>query len=466
MVSLKARPIAVGMTMAPWLAAGCPVAKPVLPDPPPTGASEEGTSTSEAGASTGDAPPPATGDEGTTTTDGATGTTAGEPACDLHDGACEPAAAPWWDPAWAHRRRIEVGGVLPLPLTDVVVPVRLGAGFEYGCARPDGADLRFVDDAGVVLAHELDDWGSGASTVAWVRVPVLEPTGAAFWLYYGHDGHEGDEPPAAPPGEVWPQALGYAAVLHFGGALSDARGQHHGEPAVADGPPYVDEGVVGRAVHYEPIVVDARAELSGSDELDDALIASESLTITAWARTTPNVAAPARFRSVLSRGSTQWSLTIYDPVGEYDFYPPAYACFVHRCVAPECVGVELDAFDNHFLIGTVPVVEHPVMPMWHHVAVTFQPSLAGALYEKRLYVDGELDEEAVGPLPLPWDGMASHTEPWTIGAGPLGPEESAFHGELDELRIATQAWSPDRIRAEHAYTGDPTLVTVGAAECP
>lgn len=452
MVSLKARYTVAGML--PWLVTGCPTAKPVLPELPEAGASDEGGSTSlEMDTSSGGSHDSSASSD----TSNAEASTGGELACTLSDGACEPGAAPWWDSAWAHRRRIEVGPALGEPLVDAVVPVRLDAGFEYGCARADGADLRFVGDDGMVMAHELDEWIVGSTMVAWVRIPSLEPGGAAFWLYYGN------EAASAEPAEVWSSALGYEVVLHLGGDLEDARGLHDAEPAAGEGPFYVEDGMVGRAVHYEDILVDARAELSGSDEIDDAIIASQSLTVTAWIRATPDVASPTPFRSVVSRGSSYWSLTVHDPVADFDFVPPAPASFVNRCYVPECEDM-VDAFGNHFLESTAAVVEHPVTAMWHHVAATYEP-VAGGEYAKRVYVDGELDAEVVGPLPLPWEMIALHTEPLTLGAGPLNPEEAVFHGEIDEVRIASLAWDAGRIRAEHAYAGQPGLVTVGAGEC-
>lgn len=441
--------------LVPWLVMGCPAAKPVLPEQPDAGSSEEGGATSRGmEASSGESLDASAGPG----TSGGEASTGDEPACTLSEGACEAGAAPWWDPAWAHRRRIEVGPAAGEALVDAVVPVRLGAGFEYGCARADGADLRFVGDDGNVMAHELDEWIVGSTSVAWVRIASLDPGGAAFWLYHGN------EAASAEPAEVWSSALGYEAVLHLGGDLEDARGLHDAKPAVGDdGPFYVDDGVVGRAVHYEDILVDARAELSGSEAIDDAILASESFTIAAWIRATPDVASSSRFRSVVSRGSAHWSLTVHDPVGDFDFVPPAPASFVTRCHVTECEG-SVDAFGNHFLESTAAVVEHPVIARWHHVAATYE-AVASGEHAKRLYVDGELDAEVVEPLPLPWGMMALHTEPLTLGAGPLNPEEAVFHGEIDEVRIASRAWDAERIRAEHAYAGQPELVTVGPAEC-
>ncbi len=450
MVSLKARWLAVGMV--PWLVAGCPV-KPVLPALASETTGDDGSTSLEASGSSSSTTGP--GSAGSSTSDGSEGSTTGAAACTVED-ACAPGSATWWNSSWSHRRRVEVSAALEESLDDMVVPVRLDAGFEYGCARADGADLRFVDGEGTVMAHELDEWRPGMASVAWVRVPSLGATGASFWLYHGNPAATAEH------AEVWSQDLGHQSVLHFGGDLDDARGLHPGEPAVTGEPSYADDGVVGRAIHYEEILIDARAEIVGSDEIDDAIIASEALTVTAWIRPTPNVAAPGPYRTVLSRGSALWSMTVYDSTVPYAFSPPAYASFIHRC--SELLDCLLaDDYGNHSLVSTAAVIEHPVTAAWHHVAITFEAT--GGTYDKRIYIDGELDEQLVAPTPLAWDTMQLHTEPLTIGAGPLDSAQSVFQGEIDELRIASEAWEAERIRAEHAYTGQAELVTVGAVEC-
>jgi hypothetical protein len=436
------------------LVAGCPTPRPLLPELPAGETGTGGSSTSGGTAASSSSSGSTTGDAASTTTETIDGSdssssTTGSEVCEPPEGGCMPGPEPWWDEAWDHRRRleIEVPAGVDASLTDAVVPVRLDATLDWACLRDDGGDLRFVTDEGVLLAHELDEWQPGQAALIWVRLPALDSSWTSPWLYYGNAAAE------AEPAEVWPQALGY---------LDDATGQHHGQPAEGLDPTYFEDGVLGRAVHYESILLESRTELMGSEEIDAAMAASESFTVTAWLRATPDVAAPTPFRAVVTRGSAHWSMSIRDPtVNEYDFFPPVYMLFSSDCVDPACDPI-VDAFDNHFLDGTVPIIEDAVVAVWHHAAIVYEPA-GGGNFHKRLYVDGELDTELTAFLPILWDSL--EVEPITIGAGPVTPDQFAFHGEIDEVRIASQAWDAERIRAEHVYAAEPGLVTVQEAEC-
>ena len=100
------------------------------------------------------------------------------------------------------------------PLANFPAPVVLGedlqAGFSYGMFESDsGADLRFADEHGNILAHEIDTWDTNGHSLVWVRVPSLneETSVIAYW---------GSEtvPPPPPASDTWSE--NYYAVWHFG----------------------------------------------------------------------------------------------------------------------------------------------------------------------------------------------------------------------------------------------------------
>lgn len=455
---MRRRRMGLGAGLGMVWVAGCPTAKPVLPALPEagssTGGSSEGTSTGGASGVVDTGSSSAAG-AGTTET-GEAGSSSGEPPlCELPGDACAAPSSAWWDDAWAYRRPVTITSPLASPLVDAIVPVRLDETFDFGCARIDGADLRFVDDDGIVFPHELDQWQPGEGAVAWVRVGQLDVAGQSLWLYHGN------ERALAPTDEVWPASLGMQAVLHFGGDLDDARGEHHGRPAV-DGarPQYTSQGIVGAAVHYEPILFNARVELMGSDAIDDAIEAAGAMTVTTWVHSTPAVASPTEYQTVVTRGSELWSLIVYSE-GDSTFLPPAFMLFLSRCLG---CAAPLDPFGNHRLLGSTSVIEDPVEPAWHHVAIVHE--WQDPDYRKALYVDGELDEEYIGAVTFPWELTPFDTASITIGAG-QGVDAGlyAFHGEIDEVRIASATWEPARVRAEHAFGRDPKLVSVAAPEC-
>lgn len=75
----------------------------------------------------------------------------------------------------------------------------------------DGSTLRFVDDSGAVLAHEIEQLGAsgGPPLIAWVRVPQLDPQTTITVEY-------GPGVPARSTQPVWGPE--FAAVYHFAGS--------------------------------------------------------------------------------------------------------------------------------------------------------------------------------------------------------------------------------------------------------
>lgn len=458
------------LVLLPVLGGACPTDRPVLPSLPTNDETTGpgGVSTSSSGAqSTVSVDSGTTAASSTTTTattnpDEGSGSSSGGAVCTLLDGDCGAPGGPWWNEAWIHRRQVTITSPLGTPLTDAVVPVRLEPSFEFACAQPEGIDLRFVDDAGAVFPHEIDQWEPGQGAIAWVRVSALDPAGQTLWLYYGNPGAP------EPAGEVWPASLGLQAVLHMGGDLDDARGLHPGRPAV-DGamPQYVSDGVLGRAIHYEAVLVNARAELEGSSFIDDALVVDAGLTVTAWVRSTPNIASPTPYRAVMSRGSAHWGVLVEDGDGTTEFAPDSFATFFSRCnvmVDPDCLGL-VDGNGSDLLTGTIPVIDAPVVPQWHHVAMVYEQLADGQSYVKRVYVDGALDV-LLDPAPsFPWESIPLDDSPITIGTGPVDSSSSMFHGEIDEVHLASVAWDATRVEAEYAFASDPALVSLSSPEC-
>lgn len=458
---------------------GCPTPMPVVPALPEGSTSstaQPGTTSGES--SSGDPSLDSTSSSTGTETDTGTGTgdedssssSGGRPVgCPLGtgEGCLAPQDGPSWMEGWSYRRRIQI--LAPSPplsgvLFDAVVPVLLDDAFEYDCARPDGTDLRFVDETGMVLDHEIDEWEPEQGAVAWVRLPTLPTEGTELWLYYGNASTVGLD------AEVWSPTVGYEAVLHFGGDLEDARGVHHGEPAVEGELVLYGDGRLGRAVHFEPVLVNSRVELTGSDLIDDAIVGSQSMTVSAWIRATPSVAAPQPYRTIASRGYGMWSMTALDTGGPpYDFSPPVSGAFITSCdlvVNPECTGYVDPVFFFHVTEALTPIVTDEVLSYWHHLAIAYEP-VGGQDYAKRIYVDGEPAGEDIGPRPMDWPDMDLSARPLTIGTGPDDSALYVFHGEIDEFHVASEALSSDRIRAEFAFSSPdgPGLVQIEPPEC-
>src|SRR5688572_14787747 len=90
-----------------------------------------------------------------------------------------PAVASEAQAGWAHQRKITIdttaaGANVSGDVKGFPVPVRLDASnFDFGQAKPDGADVRFDDAAGRPLPYEIEKWDAAAKQAAiWVRTDV------------------------------------------------------------------------------------------------------------------------------------------------------------------------------------------------------------------------------------------------------------------------------------------------------
>lgn len=98
-------------------------------------------------------------------------------------------------------------------LTDFPVLVRVAAnspeGFSYAdCLRGSGADLRFCDADGNLLASEVDTWNANGTSLIWVKIPTLTSS-TKITAYYGWD-----KAPGVDGTKVWDK--NYVGVWHLG----------------------------------------------------------------------------------------------------------------------------------------------------------------------------------------------------------------------------------------------------------
>ncbi|MEQ1502474.1 MAG: DUF2341 domain-containing protein, partial [Myxococcota bacterium] len=281
--------------------------------------------------------------------------------------AASPAAVEVW---------IDTAG-LPEPLTEFPVPLRLVRGVAI---RPstaeDGEGLRFVDDEGVRLPSWIEAWDPSDTSVVWVRVPRLDPSGPAhLWMY-------DDEDPADPPP---PGVFGDAA-----GAWPFAASDPH-ENQVAD------DGILMIGLFDEPaegVVADG----TSMSHLGAALVVSPidlgfevpPATVSWWWRRD----GWTGLERLVEADDALW--------------------WVGRC--PGGRGLQLGiAGAPGYGCTTDPVDDGA----WHHTAVVIDEA------EIRLYVDARFGVGAPGAVP-------AMTGALTVGRGVVG--DTDFDGDIDDLR--------------------------------
>jgi len=100
---------------------------------------------------------------------------------------------PWWDSEWNYAKKVTVNSSkISSTLTDFPVLVNLtSSNFDFGKARSDGYDLRFISqDNTTEYKYEREKHDSGGSKAwYWVKIPsVSASSDTDFFMYYGNPG--------------------------------------------------------------------------------------------------------------------------------------------------------------------------------------------------------------------------------------------------------------------------------------
>jgi Concanavalin A-like lectin/glucanases superfamily/Domain of unknown function (DUF2341) len=329
-------------------------------------------------------------------------------------------------PDQGFRRRLTIIDAPATELVDFPLLVVLDASrIEYASTLPGGADLRFVDDTGNVLAYEIEEWDPAGRSFVWVKMPRIPTTGeTGVWMYYGDPSAVDGQRPA----EVW--SAGYVAVWHLGEAVTDesTAGQH------ADSTGHGNVGLQrnNHGVHAAGGIAGVQ-DFDGSGDYVE--VAPTGLAITG---TTMTIEARALARSepttwphVVGGGSDgrYWQV-FWDPAGQ------------GWCDRYQVSGAKVENWTTAGTLGA-----------WASLASVYDGTAA------RMYVDGQL------ALSAPSTGTLDElVTPLAIGAD-LNLVPRDFDGLIDEVRISNVARSAAWVRAQHLAATD-ALIAFGAAVAP
>ena len=307
-------------------------------------------------------------------------------------------------------------------------PSRVG-GFRYADFRkPNGGDLRFSDDAGNLLVHEIDTWNPSGESTVWVKVPSLT---AATRL----TAHYGCARPvhALDPKGVW--SNGYAGVWHLGeGAptLAESSGNSTGfSSSNGAGIGYGADGIVSGAVDF--------GDTGGGRRLDaddhDALDGFDAFTVEMWMCQTRHVTSGDRAVGLIAKRNAyddQMSYYINDNGSNFVF-----------SVTSSGTG------------GTRKAAElvSPALGAWQHVAFSYDSSAASGNVFKG-YLEGILAKSAGQSAGRVFAGSGD----LHLGCLGLGDNRN-FPGRIDEVRISNVARSADWVRASHDTVADADFAT-------
>lgn len=302
-------------------------------------------------------------------------------------------AAAWWNAEWTVRKKITIdtsaaGGAITDPVGTTVVLVRLYDGnFQFGAAKEDGSDIRFVAaDDKTVLKHHIERFDSLLfEAYAWVRVPDVAPGAqTTFWLYYGNPNAE-----AAADSKATYEA-DTVLVHHFSGTGAPADSSAAGNSAENAGTPAAGSLIAGglRLTGGTAVKIPASPTLAWSE--------GASITISTWLKPT---AVESR-TVLLSRRDSDRALI----VGLNSGVPFA-----------EVIG----ASGTQSATGGEPLAAGA----WRHLAVV---ATGGQV---AVYVDGQRTASVNAALP-------ALNGPLLIGRDAEGIDASGFDGEIDELHLS------------------------------
>lgn len=407
---------------------GCVVDDPLYLGPP--GASTtESTETGPGSTTEGTSEEPVTSTTGptggTVSGTGSTGTgstTAVDPTEGTTTGETTDGCLGWWDGAWGHRHRLvfDNGGQAEDLEAFTVLVTLDAASFDYAATKPDGTDLRFVDEDGsTALPYHIEHWDPAGTSQVWVRVPRIDAgsTTDHVWLYHGNDAAADVQDPAGSYDEH------HAGVWH----LHETSGSH------VDSAAGIACAWIGGGTGTQDAVgrIDGANGFGGANGIDCGpghIVDTDFHTITAWVRMT------------LSPGSDpEQSVVVLEDLGSPYSGPSIY---VHR--SNGAVGIWHDG--GYIYAAGVQVVPD----QWALVAVRGH----------RAPVGGSIDVSVDGN---PWQSLVAGdtsdlvivpAAPLAIGQwlGP-GPGSNAT-GIIDEARISTVERSDAWIRAQYLAGSD------------
>ena len=337
-------------------------------------------------------------------------------------GVSDRAAAQAPFAAWKHSGSIYIlttpeGADMPASASEENFPllVRLHKDFfPFDQAKGNGDDLRFTDEAGTPLAHQVEEWDPvGGSACVWVRIPLIKGNARQrIKLFWGNP----DAANASDGKSVFNESNGYVSVRH----MADAAKDEIGTLAATNKGTTATPGVIGLARRFGP-----GQGIRCGENITTFPKGSESHTSEAWIR--PEKSNGRVLAWGLEKGQGKVVMQVSSPPH----------------VQMECF------FSGANVAGksTLP------MSVWTHLAHTYKKG------ESRVYVNGRLDGVNTTPnAPL---AIPRPAKMWIGG----WYDNYSFIGDIDEVRISKVVRSADWIRLQYENQ-KPMQTLVGPVVAP
>ncbi len=364
-------------------------------------------------------------------------TVAVDDAVSVSEDAVHNSASGWFDSNWQYRQTLSFdNSVSTENLTDFPVLIKLDSSkIDYAKTHDQGDDLRFFDQDGAALAHEIELWDESGTSYVWVKVPQIDAASNtdSILMYYGNAAVAGN---GQDPAGVWSD---FRAAYHLhedpggAGTVSDSAGNYDATNSGS-----VDSaGYIGNAQDFNG--VDQHIDLGDNRNWINNATAS---TLSIWMNAD----------SVAGSGDLI-GLTRNDPADT----GASRITLIQNGDDIQLIARTMD--DNSDSVSVVTTSNPLTAGTWHHVTGTVD--YASDVNNIKIYVDGVLHgnfshDFTNNAIP---NTDSSHA---TIGSDEDGVS-SFFGGQLDEARIASTLRSADWIAAQYASMTD-NFVTLGAEQ--
>ena len=319
------------------------------------------------------------------------------------------------------------------PLTNFPVLVRLSPTlnqFDYSLCQEGGTDLRFADESGNLLSHEIDTWNTTGESLVWVKVPLLSRA-TRLTAYYGCA-----NPPANTPLAVWSE--GFVGVWHLGGTtlpLIESSGVSTGFSILKGETDILGaSGAIGGAVDFSSAKTN-RLEAADDDDLDGF----SSFTVELWSKQ--------------AEGSSDYQPYLLTKTASGEF---AYTFYQNKSTSTtnSVFYVFSDSTNSgrKNIAGDSRNLVVPSMGVWNHQAIVRDINARKSFS----YLDGVAIPNGGKDLDASTEmlNVCNSSSPLYLGNATGNNPGAAFPGQIDELRISNVARSADWVQATHDCVAD------------
>lgn len=352
------------------------------------------------------------------------------------------AAEGWFDSAWSSRQQLtfdnsgQASNLADFPVLVVLDGTRI----DYAKVQDNGEDLRFVDDDGTLLAHEIERWDESGDSYVWVKVSQIDGGSDSDFIHMYYDNPDAADGQNATA--VWSNDFG--GVYHMDTDILDASANaNHGLTTDV----VATEGQIAGGGAYNGST--SVAAVTDDPSLQD--IFSGGGSVSAWIN--PSDWGEAGYGRIVDKASGDsgnpdgWSFRLDETNGALSLK----------------YGFDGSPGRWHTTTNSIQ------LDQWQHVAVIYDSDLPGNA--PQLFINGVEFSLSEGNLTVDSSAAGNSTSDVgsDVGIGNYvnaGFGTRAFDGELDEVRIANSARNADWVAAEYLTGADAFLSFSGEQAGP